>query len=35
MDDIDLAWQLFKKTGQPAYYSLYKRLTEEDEHKNR
>ena len=25
----DLAWQLFKQTGNTGYYSLYKRLSED------
>ena len=28
MDEKKLAWQMFIKTGNPSYYSLFKRLSE-------
>lgn len=28
--DKDIVWQLFKQTGNPAYFSLYSRLKNHD-----
>ena len=34
-DDLpETAWGLFTLTGLPSYYSLYRKLTEEDENRN-
>ncbi len=30
MKEKNVAWQMFVKTGNPSFYSLYKRLSEED-----
>ena len=36
MQDFDenIIWQLFEKTGNPAYYSLYSRLKKHDRKDN-
>ena len=34
-DPTDLAWGMFKNTGNPAYYLLYHDLIEEDEEDER
>lgn len=33
MDEKKLAWQMFVKTGNLAYYSLFKRLSEDGDDK--
>jgi len=30
-DKKDIAWQMFKTTGCPAHYLLYKKLTQEED----
>ena len=33
-DDEKIVWQLFQKTGSPAFYSLYSRLKNHDRKDN-